>query len=672
MTLESNGLDLLRDTVIFSKYALHLRSEQRRETWAEIVARNKSMHEARYGHIDGVQALIDEAYEHVLNFRVMPSMRSLQFGGKKILENHCRIYNCSFLHLDAVESFSEAVYLLLCGCGVGYSVQKHHVARLMPILDTHTSEYYPIPDNIEGWSDAFKDLMLGYMGERPIPEFDYAYIRPAGAYINGANGRAPGPGPLRVALCAVEDILKGARGRNLTTVEAHDIMCHAANCVQSGGVRRSAMISLFSSTDANMFHSKSPVELREIDGVLCYSEHSPFLNADNVGVFRPVPSWLDVGKYKKTIRGIDTLPYWVSVPHRSGANNSMLELRSNITEKEFKRVIRTGLEFGSGEPAIVLTDDLEWGVNPCAEISFPANMFCNLTEINAGDILDQDDLNARSRAAAILGTLQAGYTDFPYLRPIWKQRCDEQALLGVGQTGMASGALDGLDLEEAALIVRRTNSQVAAMIKINQAERTTCVKPSGTSSCVMRTSSGVHAWYAPYYLRRSMFNKDEAAYKYLMTVVPELMEDHVSNPAAAYLCIPIAAPKGAVTIADESITDFIARLHKVHMEWIQPGHRKGVNRHNVSATLSPKEDQWEVMLDGLWSIHEDFTGVSVFPYDTEQYTQPPFSPITEEEYHERAQYVRSIDMTNVIELDDYVEFEALAACAGGKCDMTYA
>lgn len=668
----TSGLDTLRDITIFGKYALHLRSEQRRESWPEIVHRNRAMHERKYGHIEGMGQLLDEVYDHVLNFRVMPSMRSLQFGGAKIESSNCRIYNCSFLHLDAVESFAEGVYLLLCGCGVGYSAQEHHVAQLPPIAAQHAREYHAIPDNIEGWADAFKALMRGYMGAQAVPDFDYSYIRPEGAYIEGANGRAPGPDPLRGALEAVEAILRGAMGRQLTTLEAHDIMCHAAGCVQSGGVRRSAMISLFSKGDDAMFHSKSPVELREIEGALCYSERSPFLTSGDVGSFKPVPSWLDVAKHRKMIRGIDTLPYWVATPHRAAANNSQLCLRNDTSQEEFDRILRTGLEFGSGEPAALLTDDLEWGFNPCAEIAFRANMFCNVTEINAGDIVDQADYNARARCAAILGTLQAGYTDYPYLRPIWAERCREEALLGVGMTGIASGALDGLDMAQAARVVLATNEEIAALIGINRAHRLTCVKPSGTSSCVLRTSSGIHAWYAPHYLRRALLKRDEAVYRHIAQAMPGLLEDHLTDPNAVYLCMPVAAPAGVVTAADETVAQFLARLHKIHLDWIHPGHRQGINRHNASATASPRPHEWDELIDGLWAMRADLSGISVYPYDTGSYTQPPFKAISEERYHEMAALVREVDLSKVVELDDYVEFESLAACAGGSCDLDYA
>jgi ribonucleoside-triphosphate reductase len=669
MGTPATGLQILRDTVIYSKYALHLREQQRRETWAEIVERNKGMHLEKYGHVPGMREDLDRAYALVLDFKVMPSMRSLQFGGKKILSNNCRMYNCSFMHIDCVEAFAEVMYLLLCGCGAGYSVQEQHVDKLPAVMPHADREYYLIPDNIAGWADAYKALISGYMGICPIPDFDYTGIRPEGAYIEGSNGKAPGPEPLRRALLAVEDILKSAAGRKLRPLEAHDILCHGSGCVSSGGTRRSAMISLFSSSDEEMFHCKSPLELKYIDGVAHYSPHSPFGPQYDGVYYKPVPGWVDITRHKKTIRGYDTLPFWIEHGYRASSNNSMIELRDKISQERFSEVIRTGLEFGSGEPAIILTDDLEWGVNPCAEISFRSNMFCNLTEMNVGDVSSQEDLNERAWAAAFLGTLQAGYTDFPYIRSIWRERCEEEALLGVGMTGIASGGLRGLDVEEAAIVVRRTNTEVAARIGINPAHRMTCVKPSGTSSCVLMTSSGVHAWYAPYYLRRQLYKKTEAAYAYLHSVVPNLWEDHHKDPSCAYLCIPIAAPEGASTSETETVAEFLDRLRWLHLDWIRPGHRKGTNRHNVSATLSPKEHEHEETINGLWDLHDQYTGVSVFPYDTHGYEQPPFSVITKERYDELAAHVHKVDMSCVIDPDDYVEFEAVAACAGGQCEI---
>jgi ribonucleoside-diphosphate reductase alpha chain len=361
--------------------------------------------------------------------------------------------------------------------------------------------------------------------------------------------------------------------------------------------------------------------------------------------------------------------WWELNPQRARANNSAVALRHRATEIEFFNFWDRVKESKSGEPGVYFSNNQEWGANPCVEIGLRPYQFCNLVEINASDLYNQVDLEQRCQASTTIATLQASYTDFHYLREIWKETTEKDALIGVSMTGIASGAVLDLDIKKAVSVVRKTNEEMAEKLGINPAARLTCVKPAGTTSCVLGTSSGIHAWHNDYYFRRIRVGKNEAIYAHLEQHHPELVEDDFFSPSTqAVITVPIKAPEGAIT-RQESNIDFLERVRKFSVEWIQEGHIKGQNSHNVSATVTIKEDEWESTGKWMWENRNIFNGLSVLPYDGGTYVQAPFEDCTEEQYKELFRKLKDIDLTDVLEYDDTTNLQGEIACGGGSCEI---
>lgn len=614
------GLDALGKITVFSKYAKHVPQLQRRETWDEIVDRYEEMMIKKY---PSLSESITESAKFIRDKKVLPSMRALQFAGPAMEVNNARGYNCAYLPVDSLYSFSETMFLLLGGSGVGFSVQKHHVEQLPMIIrqPNYKQRNFLIEDSIMGWADAVKVLMKFYFEGGPKPKFDFRAIRHKGARLVTAGGKAPGPEPLKLCLSHIDAIMeRKEHGDRLSPLEAHDIMCHIANSVLAGGIRRSAMISLFSHDDEEM--------------ITC--------------------------KYGN---------WWETNEQRGRSNNSAVLKRGEVGEEEFMALWKRIEASGSGEPGIYWSNDLDWGTNPCCEIGLRPFQFCNLCEVNVSDVKDQADLNDRVGVAAFFGTLQAGFFDFHYLRPIWQKTTQKDALLGIGMTGIGSGEILKYDLEAAAHVAKVTNQLISEKIGTNEAARITCIKPSGTTSLVLGTASGIHAWHAPHYLRTMRFNKNEAIAQYLMINHPELCEDDVLRPTdTVCVRIPVKAPEGSI-FRTESPIDTLERVKRFSTEWVQKGHINGANTHNVSATISI-DKEWKEVGDWMWENRETYNGLSVLPFFGGTYKQAPFEDITEEEYNTRIASVKEIDLTKVIEMDDNVDFGQVAACAGGACEVS--
>jgi len=613
---------ILSDITVYMKYAKYLPEKNRRETWEELVTRNKNMHIKKYPKlVDEIKA----AYKFVYEKKVLPSMRSLQFGGKPIEISPNRVYNCAYLPIDSIECFHEIMFLLLGGTGVGYSVQRHHVDKLPTVNQPYSkrTRRHLIGDSIEGWADAIKVLMKSYMGSKRSSKitFDYSDIRPKGAQLVTSGGKAPGPQPLKECVVKVQGILQDIEdGDKLTTLQAHDIVCHIADAVLAGGIRRAALISLFSADDEAM--------------IGCKSGH-----------------------------------WWEEAPQRGRANNSAVLMRHKINKGFFMDLWKRIELSGAGEPGIYFNNDKDWGTNPCCEIALRPYQFCNLCEVNASDIIDQTDFNDRCRVAAFIGTLQAGYTDFHYLRDIWKDTTKKDALIGVSMTGIGSAAVLRLDMTEAADIVVSKNKQTARKIGIKSAARCTTVKPAGTTSLALGTSSGIHAWHNDYYVRRVRVGKNESIYNYLVNNHSDLIEDEYFRPHdTAVISIPQKAPKGSI-LRTESPFDLLERIKKVATEWVQPGHKRGSNTHNVSATVSLKQDEWNKAGKWMWDNRDYYNGLSVLPYDGGTYTQAPFEDITEGEYINMLQHLTDINLEQVIEVEDNTDLSGELACAGGACEI---
>ena len=600
------------------KYARYLSTQERRETWEEMIIRNKNMHIENFPKLSKE---IENAYKLVSDKKVLPSMRSLQFAGAAIKQTPSRIYNCAYLPIDDYRAFSEIMFLLLGGTGVGYSVQRHHVESLPSITKPTKRRRYLVGDSIEGWADCIKMLMKAYFCGRPEPEFDFTGIRPKGALLITSGGKAPGAEPLKDCVHNIKRILdRKENGEQLSTLEVHDIVCWIADAVLSGGIRRSATISLFSIDDQEMLQCK-------------------------------FGDW------------------WETEPQRARANNSAVVVRHRVRKKDFFAIWEKVKESGAGEPGVYFTNDSEWGTNPCAEIALRPFQFCNLCEINVSDVETQQDLNDRVVAATLIGTLQTAYTNFHYLRDVWRRTTEKDALLGVGMTGIGSGKVQRLDLEAASQLAVETNKYYAKEIGVNAAARITTVKPSGTTSCVLGTASGVHAWHNDYYIRRIRVGKNEAIYTYLTLRHPELVEDDFFKPETqAVISIPQRAPSDGILRHETSI-ELLERVRDIYNRWIVPGHIQGNNTHNVSCTVSVREEEWEKVGKWMWENREYYNGISVLPYFGGSYKQAPFEDIDKETFEGMIINLKEVDLSNVVEIVDNTNLTGELACAGGACEL---
>ena len=613
---------ILSDITVFMKYAKYNKELGRRETWEELVTRNKNMHINKYPNL---KEEIETAYKFVYDKKVLPSMRSLQFGGKPIEISPNRVYNCGYLPVDDWRAFGEILFLLLGGTGIGFSVQQHHVENLpeirKPRLDR--KRRFLIGDSIEGWADAVKVLMRSYFEGTSNIDFDFSDIRPKGAKLVTSGGKAPGPEPLKICIRQIKSILNEKEdGEQLEPIEVHDIVCHIADAVLAGGIRRAALISLFSADDEEMIACKAG-------------------------------NW------------------WEKNPQRARANNSAVLVRHRVDKGFFMKLWDRIQNSNSGEPGIYFTNDKDWGTNPCCEIGLKPFQFCNLCEVNVSNVQSQEDLNERVKAAAFIGTLQASYTDFHYLRPIWQRTTEKEALLGVGLTGIGSGIAQQMDMDEAASYAKKENERVADLLGIKRASRVTTIKPSGTSSLVLGCSSGIHAWHSEYYVRRIRVGKNEDIYHYLAINHPELVEDEYFRPHdTAVISVPQKAPEGAILRTETSIA-LLERVKWFSQNWVKKGHRKGNNTHNISATVSLKEVEWDNAGEWMWNNREHYNGLSVLPFDGGTYKQAPFEECTEVEYSRMMETLEDVDLTKIVEVDDNTNLSGEIACAGGACEVKY-
>ena len=955
-------IKVLSDITVHMKYARFLPEKGRRETWEEIVNRNMEMHIRKFPKLEKE---IRNNYKFVFNKKVLPSMRSLQFGGKPIEVNPARLFNCCFLPINHIDTFSETMFLLLGGTGVGYSVQKHHIEQLPELkgVNRKRKRRYLVADSIEGWADAIKVLIESYFKGKSEVVFDFSDIRPKGAQLITAGGKAPGAQPLKDCIHNIRKILDAKEiNSQLDTIEAHDIECHIADAVLSGGIRRAALISLFSANDEKMISCKAgnwwelnsqrgrannsavllrskiteeaflelwkkielsgsgepgiyfsedkdwgtnpslragtrvfttegifPIEelqdkefyVKNLNGRIskakCWlsgknkklyevtlkgghkyyatPEHEwavetsegvkkfrtdalkvgqkfPFLREsyqfegelgnyddgffigwqigdggthtrkdtgvtqhnlivskkDGLGVksklesylkdylelevkFRergecfelntsskkwnnlqdkfgytvkneglPKATWkggsesfrkglidgifssdgyVETGKkrisfcskHERLVKDVsDILGFYgikssIKSTNRNGFNRFDLRITENKSILQFRKLFKLttkhkqdrlnsyefpynikekdNIEVIDVKKSDVIEDVWDISVQDhthcfqlahsitgnCCEIALRPFQFCNLTEVNASNIESEQDFFDRVKAASFIGTLQASYTNFHYLRSIWQRNTEKDALLGVSMTGIASNEVFKYDTKIAARIVKEENERVSSIIGIKKAARTTCVKPAGTTSLVLGSSSGIHAWHNDYYIRRIRVNKNESIYDYLVKNAPSIIEDEMFNPTeTAVIQVPQKAPDGA-TLRTESVFDLLNRVKNISSNWIKEGHRSGINTHNVSATISIKKDEWESVGNWMWDNRKYYNGLSVLPYDGGTYHQAPFEDISKEEYERLIDDVESIDLSQVIELEDNTNLNDQAACAGGACEI---
>lgn len=652
------------DYIHFSKYAKYRPEWMRRELYAETVERDEEMHLKKFSWLPEEDlAEIRWAFDRVREKVTLPSMRSMQFGGTAIEANNNRVYNCSFSLVDRLKVFSEAMFLLLSGCGVGYSVQFDHVDKLPALkwVDPKKVVHHVIADSIEGWSDALHALVQSYVDGTYI-EFAYHLIRPAGTPLKTSGGRAPGHRQLKVALKAIRGVLDGAQGRKLRPIECHDIMCHAADAVLSGGIRRSAMIALFSLEDSEMMNAKT-------------------------------------GNWYKTH------------PWRQNANNSVSLKRDDVKKKMFKRIFQMTREWG--EPGFFFCSDYDYGTNPCGEIGLnptltvnaetrdllrakmgdavdelPEGMrltgwaFCNLCEINGAKLKSLDDFMRAAKAATIIGTLQASYTKMPYLGWVSETIAEREALLGIGMTGMMDSPDITLDAEMQRTVashIKVWNEEWAAKIGIRPAARTTCVKPSGTTSLELGcVASGHHAHHARRYIRRVTADELEVVFQAFKTHNPHMC---VRKPDGKWVVeFPVEAPEGAILKEDLGAIQFLEMVKSTQCNWVLPGTaRPGSSpdlNHNVSNTVHVKPEEWEEVAEYLWNNREFFTGVTLIAAtgDKDYAFAPNEAVVTEADEARWNQLVasyRPVDYSAVLEAEDGTAFTAEAACMGGACSVSF-
>lgn len=631
------------DYIHASKYARHVPELWRREVYTETVSRGEAMHLRRFAHLPDLTPMITRAYDAVRRKEVLPSMRSMQFGGIAIEACHNRIYNCSATLIDRPRAFAEAMFLLLAGCGVGYSVQFEHVEKLPPLADVDPKKviHHVIEDTIEGWANALDALVAGFIGGYHV-EFAYHLIRKAGAPLKTSGGRAPGHSKLKLALERVREVLEGAQGRQLRPIECHRILCHAADAVLSGGIRRSAMICLFSLEDSELMNIKS------------------------------VRGW-----HKKE-------------PWLQNANNSVVLKRDEVKKKQFKRIFSMTKNYG--EPGVLFVSDYNHVTNPCAEIGLDPVLvhadgststgwaMCNLCEINASKLKTREDFVEAAWAATLIGTLQATYTDMPYLGKTTEAIVRRDALLGIGMTGMQDSpaiACDpGLQREVAGMIVK-WNAEWAQLLGINAAARTTCVKPSGTTSLELgNVGSGIHPHHARRYIRRVTADELEVVFQAFRAVNPHMC---VRRPDGKWMLeFPVEAPEGATLKEDLTAEQFMDVVRSTQQNWVVPGMTRpsavpGLS-HNVSNTITVRPDEWALVADYLWQHRDSFTGVSLLPDDGDTiYAFAPFEAVRteaqERRWNELITHYKPVDYLNVLEAEDGTNLTGEAACAGGACTI---
>lgn len=667
----------MSDLVVHSKYANIVPGENRKQTWEECVGELEKMFLSDYPQLESE---IRDNMRYVYDRKVFPSMRSIQFGGLPISYNPTRIYNCSALLLRDVKCFSEIMHILLSGTGIGVSIQKRHIEQLPVVTKPTSSKRFLISDSIEGWADAIRMLCYSYFRGNPYPEFDYRDIRPKGSVIKKLNCYAPGHERLKDSIEAIDKIFKQAVGRKLTALECLDISCLIGQAVVSGGVRLAAMIMFFDKDEDSIITAKADIKLKSAvlereDDKKWYVRVEPLKKSDFHGdesrlveVRKKFGEFDNSYDYHSLIE--DKVARWYLVhPHRAMSNNSVVLHREATTYDDLYRIMKMAHMNGTGEPAIFWTNDYDMISNPCGEIALHDCQFCNLSTIVAYDITTQEEFNKRANVASFFGTLQAGYTNFHYLRPQWKEQTEKEALLGVSLTGIASGTILSLNETEAALCAVEENKRVAKIIGINEAQRVTTVKPEGTSTIVAGVfGSGVHSAYGEYYIRNIRLQKTDPVYTYLKINASEFIDDDQSDRDKAVFSIPMKANENCI-FRTESTFDFLERIKRFNENWIAPGHISGANRHNVSSTVYVRPDEIDAVIDWMWENRESYSGLTILPFDGGSYKQAPFQDITKEEYERMLEkFPEDLDLTKVF-VEDIRANQFDYACAGGSCEV---
>ena len=621
-------MNYYEEFIAVSRYARWRDADNRRETWAETVNRLVDYYRGP-GKLSNGE--VGEIAAAIYDREVMPSMRALMTAGPALDRSHVAAYNCAYLPVDSVRSFDEAMYILMCGTGVGFSVEEKYTQKLATVAEefADSDSVIRVGDSKEGWAKAFRELLgLLYVGQ--VPRWDMSAVRPAGERLRTFGGRASGPEPLDDLFRFAVALFKGAAGRRLTTIECHDLMCKIGDIVVVGGVRRSAMISLSDVTDERM-------------------------------------------------RGAKSGAWWERSGHRRLANNSAVYERRKPDMDLFMKEWKALYDSKSGERGFFSRyacqriaersgrrdASYDFGTNPCSEIILRPYQFCNLTEIVVRADDDFDSLARKARIASVLGTIQSTFTDFKYLRKQWKDNCEEERLLGVSLTGVADNLEILTDENLAALkdIVVRTNVEWAERLGINASTATTCVKPSGTVSQLVGSSSGLHPAFARHYIRTVRADVKDPVTEFLQSVGVPNEPDVMSPKSTMVFSFPIAAAESAVTRDEMTAIDQLVLWKRLQDHWCE---------HKPSCTVYVREHEWMDVGAWVYKHFDDLSGVSFLPYDNGTYKQAPYTQITEEEYIAAlADMPESIDWTKLAEFEteDRTTGSQELACTGGVCEV---
>ena len=615
-----------------SRYARWMPEEARRETWEETVQRYVDFWTKR-GQIDSKVAA--KLYNAILNLEVMPSMRCLMTAGVALDKDNVAGFNCSYLAIDSPRSFDELMYVLMCGTGVGFSVERNFITKLPVIAESfhNTDTTIVVGDSKIGWASAFRELIaMLYAGK--VPKWDMTGVRPAGARLETFGGRASGPQPLDDLFHFCVSIFKKAEGRKLTSIECHDVVCKIADIVVVGGVRRSALISLSNLSDGRMAKAKSGA-------------------------------------------------WWENDGHRRLANNSVAytekpdfeaflsEMQTLYASKSgerglFSRVAAQKIAARNGRR----DPSYDFGTNPCSEIILRSNQFCNLSEIVVRADDTEETLKAKAEVAAIIGTLQATLTDFRYLRNIWKKNTEEEALLGVSMTGIMDNELLSTPnspeceavLENVRDVAIKTNKKWAAKLGINQSTAITAVKPSGTVSQLVDSASGIHPRFSDYYIRRVRSDKKDPLAGF-MSAAGFPVEDDVMSESSVVFSFPVKAPKGSTTVK------MVGAMHQLELWKTYQNHWC---EHKPSITVYYTDSEFLQVAQWIWDNFDLCSGISLLPVSDHTYQQAPYEDINEEQYNKLvSEMPQGVNWTDLgyFEKEDNTTGSQELACTGGACEI---
>lgn len=694
-----NFLEEIANFTFTNKYARYDEKKGRRETWEEAVHRLEKMHLKKFGWLPEEDLEeIKWAFQKVKEKLVAPSMRSLQFGGKPIEAHQSRIFNCSVRHIDSLRAFSESFYLLLCGCGLGIGLSKKYLSRLPDLVSaedkTGTVISYVVQDTIEGWADSVEALLMCYFKNTPYTGrklvFDYSKIRAKGTPLKTGGGKAPGYKGLRQTHQKIkalfDHIIEDLHQKRIKTINVYDILMFTADAVLSGGIRRSATSVVFQPDDIDMMNAKT---------FFVVEKHKRFSKDEDTGMYygqvvvnkKTYDVEISEWEYNQVINE-KKIGWFPIEPQRARSNNSVLLIRDKTTKEQFEQIIEKTRQFG--EPGFVFGNHEDQLFNPCFEIGFiPVTedgvcgvQFCNLTTQNGAKIDSKEKFKEATKAATLIGTLQAAYTEFPYLSKAAQKLTEQESLLGVSITGMMENPQILLNPElqkEMAEYAVEVNKEWARKLGINQAARITCVKPEGTSSIVLETSSGIHPHHARRYFRRIQCNKQDNVYKFIKKLNPHAIEESIWSATKTddVLTFPLTVADTAIVKKDLNALKHLEYIKSTQQNWVLPGttvaNKKPIE-HNVSCTVIAKDEEWPAIINYLFENRALFAAVSFLPDTGDKiYKQAPMEAVsTEEDEKKWAELIsnwKHVDFKHLKEDDDETQLQQELSCAGGNCEI---